>query len=287
MAFARRTNQNLHWYYAIDTHRGKNVSEDIRNHLLTLNSGTTNQRLGKIPLVIGMPVMITQNYNVEGGIVNGCTGILKKIRFITDSIGNRYALSCVVESPSISADPLTSLPKNHAVILQETIELKFCHPHSGKLCQIKRTQLPITPGFAMTAHKSQGQSMEKVIIDLESCRGTEGPYVMVSRVTSLKGLLILRPFNFSKISCRQSQDTRTELKRLEYIRLKTIAESGTAVEKETEKKNLSFHTSPEPSTNTVAENLDRNPQIRSSLNKRSKKNLTCTQNNIINDKGPN
>lgn len=99
-AFAKRTNRQLHWYYAIDTHQGKIVSEDIQKHLLTLNSGTTNQRLGKIPLVIGMPVMITQNYDVEGGIVNGCTGILKKIRYTTDLNGNRNALSCVVESPN-------------------------------------------------------------------------------------------------------------------------------------------------------------------------------------------
>ena len=168
-AFAKHTNQELHWYYAIDTHRGKNVSKDIQSQLLTLNSGATNQHLGKIPLVIGMPVMITQNYDVEGGIVNGCMGILKKIRYTTDLNGNHYALSCVIESTTISADPLSTLPKNHAVVLQETINLRFRHPHSGKNCQIKRTQLPITPAFAMTAHKSQGQTMKKVIVDLEGC----------------------------------------------------------------------------------------------------------------------
>ena len=72
---------------------------------------------------------------------------------------------------------------------------------------IKRTQLPIAPAFAMTAHKAQGQTFNKVIIDLESCKGTESPYVMVSHVTSLNGLLILQTFKFSKIKCHQSQDT--------------------------------------------------------------------------------
>ncbi len=38
--------------------------------------GTTSQRLGMLPLVIGMPVMITQNFNIESGIVNGVMGIL-------------------------------------------------------------------------------------------------------------------------------------------------------------------------------------------------------------------
>lgn len=42
-----------------------------------MHSGLTKQWLGKIPLVIGIPVMITHNFDVENGIVNGCTGILK------------------------------------------------------------------------------------------------------------------------------------------------------------------------------------------------------------------
>jgi hypothetical protein len=82
----------------------------------------------------------------------------------------------------------------------------------------------------MTAHKAQGQTLEKVIIDLESCRGTESPYVMVSRVTSIKGLLILRPFKFAKIKCNQSQDTRKEFSRLNRLRLHTIAKIGSAEE---------------------------------------------------------
>ena len=198
-AFARRTNQTLHWYYAIDKHQHNVVDDaDIKRHLQNLNSGITNQCLGKIPLVIGMPVMISQNYDVEGGIVNGCKGILKEIRYQTDSEGNRYATSCVIESESITGDPLPMLPPKHAVVLQDTTDLNFVHPHSGKRCKIKRTQLPLLPAFAMTAHKAQGQTLKKVIIDLENCRGTESPYVMVSCVTSLEGLLILRPFRSSK-----------------------------------------------------------------------------------------
>ena len=114
------------------------------------------------------------------------------------------------------------LPPKHAVVLQDTTDLNFVHPHSGKRCKIKRTQLPLLPAFAMTAHKAQGQTLKKVIIDLENCRGTESPYVMVSRVTLLEGLLILRPFRSSKIKCRQSEDVRKEFKRLDGLKLLTI-----------------------------------------------------------------
>ncbi|KAI0731007.1 hypothetical protein C8Q76DRAFT_717157 [Earliella scabrosa] len=39
----------------------------------------------------------------------------------------------------------------------------------------------------------------RVVVDLESCAGTESPYVMLSRATSLEGVIILRPFAKSKI----------------------------------------------------------------------------------------
>ncbi|KAJ3916320.1 hypothetical protein F5877DRAFT_15076, partial [Lentinula edodes] len=68
-----------------------------------------------------------------------------------------------------------------------------------------------------TTHKAQGQTLDSAIIDLESCRGTEAPYVMVSRVKTLDGLLVLRPFQLKKIQCRQSEDSRSENKRLQLL----------------------------------------------------------------------
>jgi len=42
-AFANCTNRELHWYYALDTHRKLPVSHDTRNHLMNLHSGLTKQ----------------------------------------------------------------------------------------------------------------------------------------------------------------------------------------------------------------------------------------------------
>ncbi|KAG2045329.1 hypothetical protein BDR03DRAFT_808779, partial [Suillus americanus] len=65
----------------------------------------------------------------------------------------------------------------------------------------------------ITAHKSQGQTLEKVIVDLGSkwCRGAKKLYMMVSRVTSLQSLFILHPFNYSKICSHPSQDICREM----------------------------------------------------------------------------
>ncbi|KAJ7127322.1 hypothetical protein C8R43DRAFT_862486, partial [Mycena crocata] len=69
----------------------------------------------------------------------------------------------------------------------------------------------------MTAHKAQGKTMEAIIVDLESTKGTEAPYVMLSRATSLDGVFILRPFRLGTIQCRPSQDVQNEFKRLDIL----------------------------------------------------------------------
>ncbi|TFK91096.1 hypothetical protein K466DRAFT_446434, partial [Polyporus arcularius HHB13444] len=73
----------------------------------------------------------------------------------------------------------------------------------------------------ITAHKSQGQTFSRVIVDLQSCTGTEAPYVMLSRAKSLDGVIVLRPFKFSKITCNQSGDIRKEVVRLDILNRKT------------------------------------------------------------------
>lgn len=230
-AFALRTGQQLHWYHATDRWSGKDVLDDaLINALGRLHSGRTKQRLGQIPLVLGMPVIISQNFDVEAGVVNGCIGTLKKIRYRLDSLGRRHAISCVVHAPNTDGECLPNLPKQYVVALEDTQDIELRHPFSLKNVKIKRTQVPIVPAFAMTAYKAQGQTLSNAIVDLASCSGTESPYVMISRVKSLDGLLILRPFSENKITCRRSEDARREMKRLEFLHLRTMIEHSSADE---------------------------------------------------------
>lgn len=94
------------------------------------------------------------------------------------------------------------------------------------------------PMFAFTAHKAQGQTMDTVLVDLKACRGTESPYVMVSRVKSLSGLLILRPFDLSVIQKNPSEDYCKENKRLNILRLKTLETYGSESEKQNASQTL-------------------------------------------------
>ena len=62
------------------------------------------------------------------------------------------------------------------------------------------TQYPIKLAWAVTIHKSQGQTFEKAIIDLD--KGSFAPgqtYVALSRVSSLDGLFLTRAINVSDV----------------------------------------------------------------------------------------
>ncbi|KAK0452783.1 uncharacterized protein EV420DRAFT_1237176, partial [Desarmillaria tabescens] len=74
----------------------------------------------------------------------------------------------------------------------------------------------------MTAHKAQGQMLENIVVNLENCQGTEAPYVMISRVKTLDGLIILRDYKFSRLSTQQSEDYRKEDRWLNILHLLTV-----------------------------------------------------------------
>ncbi|KAJ3881169.1 hypothetical protein F5051DRAFT_289927, partial [Lentinula edodes] len=72
-----------------------------------------------------------------------------------------------------------------------------------------------------TSHNAQGRSMDVACIDFASCRSIQSAYVMLSRVRSLKGLCILRPFSINKIRNHISEELRSELKRTENLASRT------------------------------------------------------------------
>ena len=177
-----------------------------------------------------MPVAINQNFDVAAGVVNGSYGTLRRIRYFTDREGRRYLKSCIVEIPGSDGVEVPHLPRHHFPIMLDTTELKFEHGKSHKRCTIRRKQVPIEPGFAVTVYKAQGQTMNRVIVDLTGCTGTEPPYMMVSRATSLDGLVVLRDFDARQITKRRSEDLRKEFSRLTLLKWQTIVDHGCGAE---------------------------------------------------------
>ncbi|KAF5552897.1 atp-dependent dna helicase pif1 [Fusarium mexicanum] len=52
------------------------------------------------------------------------------------------------------------------------------------------TQIPLVPGWAITVHKSQGMTLERVIVNLTEAFAEGQVYVALSRATSLRGLKV-------------------------------------------------------------------------------------------------
>ncbi|KAJ6622356.1 hypothetical protein B0H10DRAFT_1668037, partial [Mycena sp. CBHHK59/15] len=75
-----------------------------------------------LPLALEMPVMITQNFDVENGIVNRATGIVKQIRYTENKLGERFPSATI---PDMTGPTLPNLPPKHAAILAETVDMKF------------------------------------------------------------------------------------------------------------------------------------------------------------------
>ena len=137
--FAHSAGVAWHWYYSMDKIRGQVLHDPVlQEHLNNLHAGQTNYWLTRVPLAVGMKVVISQNFDVASGIVNGSIGTLKQIRY-TEEDGKRHLLSCVVYLPDCDAEPLPNLPPKYVPVLRDSVDVVFKHPHTHKAMTINRT----------------------------------------------------------------------------------------------------------------------------------------------------
>ncbi|KAJ3817853.1 hypothetical protein F5880DRAFT_1450585, partial [Lentinula raphanica] len=80
--------------------------------------------MGRLPLVIGMPVIIGSNYDVPAGVVNGTTGILRKIRYRVDEEGCRHLVSCVVACNNLRGfETMPFLLPSEVPVVEDTVSM--------------------------------------------------------------------------------------------------------------------------------------------------------------------
>lgn len=207
-SFAQISNQQYEVYCVRDKIAGQNVAFQQQKRMWKIQSSCTNDALGELPLIPGMPVMITENVATSCKIVNGSKGILKSIIYELDG-GHRYAACTLVNIPE-SALHVPDLERGVVPVLPATNSFRY--PIGEKTINIRRTQLPILPGWAFTDFKVQGSSLDRVIVDLTWARSLQSIYVMLSHAPKLSHVAILRSFSSRTLNSDLQGDTRAELK---------------------------------------------------------------------------
>lgn len=168
----------------------------------------------KLYLKQGMRVMLLHNLDIEGGLCNGSQGeVINFVRHDEDSRRFSVATKHNPEGAIFGAHA-----EQRAVVLETFIKIckadvdfpgwprvrfdngkeRTIYPECSAnevgsadtkpyslLC---RAQVPLTAGYAISIHKSQGMTLDNVIVDLEMAFQQEQIYVAMSRARSLEGL---------------------------------------------------------------------------------------------------
>ena len=172
-----------------------NANEDCLDHV------------GRQLYAVGAEVMLTANLWTEAGLVNGSCGIVDDILKPTDS---RAARIIMVNFPDYRGPPLSPSRPNVVPITQVRAD-----NHKG---------MPLTLAWAVTIHKSQGMTLDRVTVDLGISEFASGlTFVALSRARSFTGLRI-EPFDFSRFQ-RIENGRHVAARRAEFLRLRLLAAS--------------------------------------------------------------
>ncbi|KAG5001926.1 hypothetical protein JHK82_023079 [Glycine max] len=155
-----------------------------------------NLRYGIVPdeisLCEGARVMLVKNLDTEHGLVNGATGVVVGFSW---SLGEEEHLSGICNDKVL---PVVKFDGGKFL----TIKPAKWHLMDGPEVVACRKQIPLILAWAMSIHKCQGMTLERVHTDLSRAFGCGMVYVALSRVRSLEGLH-LSAFNRSKIKVDQ------------------------------------------------------------------------------------
>ncbi|CAC5400691.1 unnamed protein product [Mytilus coruscus] len=202
---------------AVDTVCGdlpSSVKTKLLSSLPEKQSDTAN--LAKeVVLAIGMKYDLTANIEVTDGLTNGSSCELKLIECKTTSL--RPSIIWVkFEDARIGANNRRKYSHLYGKDVEKTWTPMFDIKRSFtyKYKTFERIQFPLRPAAGKTIHKSQGDTLQEVVVSLKSKRKGKIPhihYVALSRVTSLTELQIL---NLNQEAIAVAECVRQELHRL-------------------------------------------------------------------------
>jgi len=160
--------------------------------------------------------MLTTNVNKSDGLTNGVRGYVVDVDEKRNLIWVKFQSQIGVQTAQIARHQYKYKGTAGAVPIKK-IKASFRLNPPNNSVRIQRTQYPLVLAYAITAHKSQGQTLDDVIIDFSDKNKRKTPtsagifYVAATRVKKLSNLY-LRSFDHSMIMC--SKVVMSELERL-------------------------------------------------------------------------
>ena len=159
-----------------------------------------------LQLKVGATVMLTSNYKTLYGdfFANGSLGVVESITnaYVRVKFNNGKTLNVEKVGIRKTEKVVKNIPNSKPIVYEIVIA--------------EVSQFPLKLGYAITTHKSQGQTFSGVVVDLSKCFTPGLGYVALSRVRSLEDLVILaindKAFAIDPKSDAASRRTRREAK---------------------------------------------------------------------------
>lgn len=195
----------------------------------------------KLELKVNSQVMLIKN--LDETLVNGSLG--RVVGFMNEKTwdvqkGERYEFDA--EDPPKPAsnleEPGRVWPLVQFVLPDGTSRQLLVQPENWKIelpsgeVQAERSQVPLMLAWALSIHKAQGQTLERVKVDLGRVFEKGQAYVALSRATCKEGLQVTR-FDATKVMCHDKvRDFYDNLKSAdEFVEEAEKAEKGIAKRK--------------------------------------------------------
>ena len=177
----------------------------------------TGQLMKSLTVVVGMIVVHTANVDVEDGLTNGATGVVKQIDFRMEGTNRPSIIWVLFDDPRVGRTTREKYRKlyNSSINTDWTPVFDVQRTFILNYKTYQRIQFPLTPASGKSVWKAEGATVDRVVVDLsQEKRIVKIPhihYVALSRVKRLKDLYIL---NLNEASMALDDDVNVEMHRL-------------------------------------------------------------------------
>ena len=178
----------------------------------------TSNLMKLLTVAVGMIYVMTVNVDVEDGLTNGSTGIVKLIEYRMKETNRPSIIWVLFDHSRIGKSTREKFYNRgfyNANIQRDwtpvfDVERTFIYNYKT----YQRIQFPLKPAAAKTVHKAQGATVAKVVVDLSQKKTRKVPhihYVALSRVKKLDDLYIL---NLNQAAYALDERVTSEMQRL-------------------------------------------------------------------------